>query len=46
MLSGGAVTWKNRKQTCVVALSTAAAEYVALAKAAQEVIWMRQFGKT
>ena len=41
MLSGGAVCWKSRKQTCV-ALSTAEAEYVALANAAQEVIWMRQ----
>ena len=41
MLSGGAVSWKSRKQTCV-ALSTAEAEYVALANAAQEVIWMRQ----
>ena len=41
MLSGGAVSWKCRKQTCVV-LSTAEAEYLALANAAQEVIWMRQ----
>ena len=41
MLSGGAVSWKSRKQTCV-ALSTSEAEYVALANAAQEVIWMRQ----
>ena len=41
MLSGGAVSWKSRKQTCV-ALSTAEAEYVALVNAAQEVIWMRQ----
>ena len=41
MLSDGAVCWKSGKQTCV-ALSTAEAEYVALANAAQEVIWMRQ----
>ncbi len=41
MLSGGAVSWKSRKQTCV-ALSTAEAEYVALANTSQEVIWMRQ----
>ena len=41
MLSGGAVSWKSRKQTCV-ALSTAEAEYVALTNTSQEVIWMRQ----
>ena len=41
MLGGGAVSWKSRKQTCV-ALSTAEAEYVALANTTQEVIWMRQ----
>ena len=41
MLGGGAVSWKSRKQTCV-ALSTAEAEYVALANNTQEVIWMRQ----
>ena len=41
MLSGGAVSWRSRKQTCV-ALSTAEAEYVALASTTQEVIWMRQ----
>ena len=35
------VVWKSRKQTRV-ALCTAKAEYVALANAAQEVIWMRQ----
>ncbi len=41
MLSGGAVSWRSRKQTCV-ALSTAEAEYVALTNTSQEVIWMRQ----
>jgi len=41
VLSGGAVSWKSRKQTCV-ALSTAESEYVALANTRQEVIWMRQ----
>jgi hypothetical protein len=36
-----AVSWKSNKQICV-ALSMAEAEYVALASAAQEEIWMRQ----
>ena len=40
-VSGGAVSWRSKKQTCV-ALSTAEAEYVALASAAQEAMWMRQ----
>ncbi len=39
-ISGGAVSWRSKKQTCV-ALSTAEAEYVALASAAQEALWMR-----
>ena len=37
-ISGAAVSWRSKKQPCV-ALST---EYVALASAAQEAIWMRQ----
>ena len=41
VINGGAISWKSRKQTCV-ALSTAEAEYVALASAAQETTWMRQ----
>ena len=40
-MSGAAVSWRSKKQPCV-ALSTAEAEYVALASAAQEAIWMRQ----
>ena len=40
-LSGGAVTWKSKKQGCV-ALSTAEAEYIALSSAAQESVWLRQ----
>ena len=41
LLSGGAVSWKSQKQKCV-ALSTAEAEYVAMASAAQESFWLRQ----
>ena len=40
-ISGGAVTWSSKKQSCVV-LSTAEAEYVALSSEAQEAVWMRQ----
>ena len=36
-----AVSWRSNKQTCV-ALSTAEAEYMALASAALEAVWMRQ----
>ena len=40
-IGGCAVSWRSKKQTCV-ALSTAEAEYMALASAAQEAVWMRQ----
>ena len=40
-ISGGSVSWRNKKQSCV-ALSTTEAEYVALAAATQEALWMRQ----
>ena len=38
-ISGGAVTWRSKKQSCVV-LSTAEAEYMALSSAAQEAVWL------
>lgn len=41
VMNGAGISWKSRKQTCV-ALSTAEAEYVALASAAQETTWLRQ----
>ena len=40
-ISGGAVTWSTKKQSCVT-LSTTEAEYIALASAAQEAVWLRQ----
>ena len=40
-MGNGAVSWRSKKQTCV-ALSTAEAEYIALASAAQEALWMRR----
>ena len=41
MMSGAAVSWNSKKQTCV-ALPTAEAEYTALAKATQESIWLQR----
>ena len=41
VMNGGAISWKSRKQKCI-ALSTAEAEYVALASAAPQTAWMRQ----
>ena len=41
LFGGTAISWKSSKQTSV-ALSTTEAEYVALAAAAQEAIWMQQ----
>jgi len=35
----GVIAWSSKKQPCV-ALSTAEAEYVALASAAQEAVWL------
>ena len=40
-MCGTAVSCRSKKQTCV-ALTTAEAEYIALASAAQEAIWIRQ----
>ena len=40
-LSGAAVSWRSKKQSCV-SLSTAEAEYMALASAAQEAVWMQR----
>ena len=40
-ICGTAVSWRSKKQNCV-ALSTAEAEYMALASASQEAIWMQK----
>jgi hypothetical protein len=38
--SGGAITWKSKKQT-IIALSSTEAEYVALSEAGREALWLR-----
>jgi hypothetical protein len=38
--SGGAITWKSKKQT-TIALSSTEAEYVALSEAAREACWVK-----
>jgi hypothetical protein len=40
-MGGAAISWRSKRQGCV-ALSTAEAEYMALASAAQEAVWLRQ----
>ena len=43
-IGGAPNTWQSKKQSCT-ALSTAEAEYVALAGAAQEEVWLRQLNQ-
>ena len=40
-MNNAAVSWKSKKHSCA-ALCTAEAEYIALAGATQEAIWIRQ----
>ena len=40
-LCGAAISWRSKKQSCV-ALSTAEAEYIALASAVQESVWLQE----
>ena len=41
MLSGGAVSWKSRRQDCV-SLSTSEAVYIAASQCGQEVVYLRE----
>ena len=41
MLTGGAISWKSRRQDCV-SLSTSEAEYVAASQCGQEVLYLRE----
>ena len=40
LASGGAITWKSKKQTTIT-LSSTEAEYIALSEAAREACWLR-----
>lgn len=42
LIGGGAVSWSSKKQK-TVAQSTAEAEYIAMAHATKEILWMRMF---
>ncbi|XP_040987831.1 secreted RxLR effector protein 161-like [Juglans microcarpa x Juglans regia] len=42
MLSGGAISWCSKKQSCI-ALSTMESEYVACLATVQKVVWLRRF---
>ena len=44
MLGGAAISWNSKKVKCV-ALSTAETEYIALAQAGQESIWLQKLLK-
>ena len=41
-LGGGAITWRNVKQSCIVD-STMEAEYVAAGETAKKVVWLKKF---
>ena len=41
-MSGGPVTWSSRRQA-TVALSTVKAEYVAMSRCAQQMVWMQMW---
>lgn len=42
LMCNGAISWSSKKQSCV-SLSTMEAEYVALATATQEAVWLKRF---
>jgi hypothetical protein len=44
MMSGGAVSWSSKRQA-TVALSTVEAEYVAMSRCAQQMLWMQSWLK-
>ncbi|GJZ69995.1 retrotransposon protein, putative, ty1-copia subclass [Tanacetum coccineum] len=42
VLNGGAIGWKNAKQS-TIAMSSTKAEYIAVTEASMEAVWMRKF---
>ena len=42
MMAGGAVSWSSKRQA-TVALSTVEAEYVAMSRCAQQMVWMQSW---
>lgn len=42
ILNGAPVSWSSQRQ-CIVSLSTAESEYIALAHGVKEAVWLRQF---
>ena len=42
IMAGGAVTWSSKRQA-TVALSTVEAEYVAMSRCAQQMVWMQSW---
>ena len=45
LLRGGAISWCNKKQSCV-AKNTMEAEYIACSSAISEVVWIKGFLKS
>lgn len=43
-IGGTTITWQSKKQSYITP-STAEAEYVAMAEAAQEAVWLRQLNQ-
>ncbi len=41
-MAGGAVTWSSKRQA-TVALSTVEAEYIAMSRCAQQMVWMQSW---
>ena len=45
LLNDGVVSWKSKKQTCIV-LSTMKTQFIASLTAIQEVVWLKRFLKS
>ena len=45
LLNDGVISWKSKKQTCIV-LSTMKTQFIASLTAIQEVVWLKRFLKS